>query len=104
MSDHRPVEFANFICRTDKLELLDFVDTIVVPAFQLGLTRTWGESTYLLHDVRIVDLRPETPNGLPAIAGRFVKDTVLHSEQVFRNGALGDVPGVVGTSGGGFRR
>lgn len=88
MSEHRPVEFANFICRTDQLELLDSVDTVVVPAFQLGLTRTWGESTYFLHDVRIVDLRPETPKGLPAIAGRFVKDTVLHSEQVFRNGAL----------------
>jgi hypothetical protein len=88
MSDHRPVEFANFICRTDRLELLDFVDTVVVPAFQLGLARTWGESTYFLHDVQIVDLEPETRKGLLAVAGRFVKDTVLHSEQVFRNGAL----------------
>lgn len=88
MSDHRPVEFANFICRTDRLELLDFVDTVVVPAFQLGLTRTWGETSYFLHDVQIVDLQPQTSKGLLAVAGRFVKDTVLHSEQVFRNGAL----------------
>lgn len=88
MAEHRPVEFANFICRSDKLELLDFVDTVVVPAFLLPLTRTWGENSYFLHDVHVVDLAPDTVKGVPAVAGRFVKDTVLHSEQVFNNGVL----------------
>ncbi len=88
MGEQRPIEFANFICRTESLELLDFVDTVIVPAFLLPLKRSWGESSYFLHDVRVLDLAPETAKGIPAVAGRFVKDTVLHSEQVFSNGVL----------------
>ncbi len=88
MAEHRPVEFANFICRTDSLELLDFVDTVVVPAFLLPLTRTWGESSYFLYDVNVVDLAPDTVKGVTAVAGRFVKNTVLRSEQVFSDGVL----------------
>ncbi|NRF68985.1 hypothetical protein HLB44_18485 [Aquincola sp. S2] len=89
MAGMRPVEFANFVCTSGTdLEMLDMVDTVVLPAFSSGLRRTWGENTYFFHDVTLVDFAPDTVKGTPAICGRFVKDTVLHSKQVYRNGEL----------------
>ncbi|WP_298236583.1 hypothetical protein [uncultured Azohydromonas sp.] len=88
MAEHRPVEFANFVCRAGSLELLDFVDTVILPAFMSPLSRKWGDNSYFLHDVRVIDLAPEMRNGVLAVCGRFVKDTVLHSQQIFDQGEL----------------
>lgn len=88
MTRKHAVNFANYICRFEHLELLDLVEEVVIPSFTSGYIRTYRESKYFFHDIRFENLI-ETDKGYePAIFGRIVKDTVLHSQQVFQAGAL----------------
>jgi hypothetical protein len=82
------MEIGNFVCRFGEEQvLLDHYESLVEPAFMSGFERTYGETTYLLMDVKLVDAG--TPDGaVPALAGRFVKDTVLHQQQRLVDGQL----------------
>ena len=86
MASSRPVQFANFICRFgDELELLDLAVEVVIPAFlDKTLKRTYTDTTYLLNSVRLLNFGSA---GSPkiAIAGRFIKDTLLKREQILNH-------------------
>src|SRR5690606_24927948 len=67
--------------------LLDFYDELVEPAFLGDYQRSYGDTRYLFLQTKLVDVgTPEEPS--PAIAGRFVKDTVLHQQQRLIEGRL----------------
>lgn len=82
----KTVTFANFICRFgDEKVLLDYAKEIVIPAFTNDTyVRRYGKHThyhfYKVHFVKLDELA-----GFPvfALAGRFVKDTMLTRHQVF---------------------
>lgn len=79
------VEFANFICHFGNDVLLDYLNEIVLPAFLNGRRiRMYGDSKYLLLDVKLVNFKSELkPDGhTPALVGRFVMDTVLQRDQI----------------------
>ena len=78
--------FANFICRFgDEKVLLDYAEEIVIPAFTHDTyVRSYGKHThYHFYKVKFVKL--DEIAGIPvfALAGRFVKDTMLTRHQVF---------------------
>jgi hypothetical protein len=82
------VLFANFICHFgDELELWDRVTEVVVPAFFKGYRRSYADSDYFFHDVRMLDLGTQRKPQL-VVCGRLVKNTVLVREQLFREGEL----------------
>lgn len=77
------LEFANFtLTFGPKKVLADFLDEIVVPAFtDTTFRRNYGKTTYLFKDVSVINLgTKKAPE--PAIAGRFIKDTVIRREQI----------------------
>lgn len=79
------VEFANFICHFGNDVLLDYLNEIVLPAFLNGRRiRMYGNSKYLLLDVKLVNLKSdlEPDSRTPALVGRFVMDTVLQRDQI----------------------
>jgi len=83
MSKKNELEFANFILRFGQERvLLDFAEEIVIPAFNSGSERSYGETKHFFHSVEILNLgSEETP--ILCIAGRYIKDTVVTREQVF---------------------
>jgi hypothetical protein len=88
---HQVVEFANFICHFGNDVLLDYLNEIVLPAFLNGRrTRMYGNSKYLLLDVKVVNLKSdlEPSAQTPAIIGRFVMDTELQRDQILVDGKI----------------
>jgi len=84
MSKGNEVEFANFICRFgEEKVLLDLASEIVIPAFlSTDLLREYGDTRYFFFQTKFIELQKgEKP--IIAIAGRFVKDTVLEREQIY---------------------
>ena len=88
MTRKHAVNFANYICRFEHLELLDLINEVIIPSFTSRYIRTYRESKYFFHDIRIENLIESNKGHEPAIFGRIVKDTVLRSHQVFQKGAL----------------
>lgn len=84
MARRSQMEIANFICKFGAdLNLVDFAEEIVVPAFMAGdRRRTYGATEYFFLDQALVELAPP---GTAGIVGRFVKNTVLRSEQRFES-------------------
>lgn len=82
------MEIGNFVCRFgEDAVLMDFYNEIVEPAFFGEYERTYGDTRYIIIDVKLVDIG--TPaSAIPAIAGRIVKDTFLHQEQRLVDGVL----------------
>lgn len=82
------MEIGNLVCRFgEEGVLLDFYDELVEPAFLGDYQRSYGDTRYLFLQTKLVDVgTPEEPS--PAIAGRFVKDTVLHQQQRLIEGRL----------------
>lgn len=77
MREHDAI-FANFINRFGNSVLLDYADTIVVPAFtDARLKRTYGKTTYQFYKVRLVNLAKDPEKPVLALFGQFVKDTEL---------------------------
>ncbi|MBE9176792.1 hypothetical protein IQ225_18375 [Synechocystis salina LEGE 06155] len=77
------LEFANFILRFGQEHvLIDFVEEIVIPAFNSGLERAYGETTHFFHDVEILNFG-NLENPVLCIVGRYIKNTVVKREQVF---------------------
>lgn len=87
---NRSVSFSNFICRFgEKLVLLDLFDEVVLPAFtNSSFKRSYAETEYFFYDVRLINI----DGSEPAIAGRFVKNTIYLREQVFEAGVLKPSP------------
>jgi len=88
MSKSRNLNFANFICHFgDKFEMLDLVEEVIIPAFTLPLRRKYSHTEYFFHEVSLFNLGSRH-SPVAALAGRFVKDTRIHREQVLKGGAL----------------
>jgi len=82
--------FANFICKFGDMNMADLMREVVLPAFTDDtLRREARGSTYHLLDVRLFESLTDDGDE-PAIAGQFVKDTVLVRDQVYdpASGAL----------------
>jgi hypothetical protein len=85
----RAVQFANFICHFGELEMLDLCEEIVIPAFtNAAFRRSYKDTTYFFHDVQLITITEEGKHPEPAIAGKFVKDTILEREQIYEEGKL----------------
>lgn len=94
MRQHQAL-FANFICKFGDLNMADLLREVVLPAFtdDTMVREAYGSSFHLL-DVELFETLAgagEAPE--PALAGQFVRDTVLTREQVFdaKTGQLGSV-------------
>ena len=86
------LSFANVIIKFgDDRYLIDFLEEVVLPAFtDTSLKRTYGDDTeYFFEEVRPMILSRDPPT--LAIVGRFIKNTVLHRDQVYVDGT-GVVP------------
>jgi hypothetical protein len=85
--------FANFILRFGKEELIDYAETILIPALTDDtLVRKYGTRTaYRIYKGRVVRLDKDTANPTIAIIGQFIKQTELVRYQVFKRGE-GAVP------------
>jgi hypothetical protein len=83
MSKKNELEFANFILRFGQERfLLNLVEEVVIPAFNSGLERSYGEVRHFFHNVEIINLGNEEKPVI-CIAGRYIKDMVVKREQVF---------------------
>lgn len=71
----------NLTCKFGSKDLLDLANEIIIPAFKSNLERKYGATRYLLIDVQIADIGEEGRSE-KAIYGRFIKDTILKSEQI----------------------
>ena len=79
----KTLEFANLTLTFGTRVLSDLFNEIVLPAFtDESLVRTYGKTTYRFQEVQLLDLGTEEEPE-PAIAGRFIKDTVVKREQYF---------------------
>jgi len=90
MSVVKTVSFANLICKFgDNFDLLDLVEEIVIPAFLNTSTpsRTYAKTSYFFADMKLLRLSEDSIPTL-ALAGRFIKDTTLTSEQIYVDGKL----------------
>jgi hypothetical protein len=90
MSTAKTVSFANFICKFgDDFDLLEQVEDIIIPAFLSTSVppRKYTDTRYLFDEVKLLRLDEDTTPTL-ALAGRFIKDTTLTSEQVYVDGKL----------------
>lgn len=87
-SRKKTAEFANFICHFGEQELLDHATDIVIPAFlNTQFKRKYGTTDYFLHECSVVNIS-HNDEAEPAIAGRFIKDTLLSREQIFSAGTI----------------
>ena len=82
--------FANFICKFGEKDLIDYAESIVVPAFlDDSLIRRYGKTTFILYDVKFITLDESVKPPIIGLTGLFVKDTELTREQLFdRNKGL----------------
>jgi len=80
--------FANFILRFGKKELIDYAETILIPALTDDTrVRTYGTRTsYRIYKGRVVRLDKDGSNPTIALIGQFIKETELVRYQVFKRG------------------
>ena len=91
MSREPSITFANVIVHFGpNLVLLNLAEEVVIPAFtDRNLKRKYSESVYLFINTGWVSYQPNNAEYIElCLFGRHVKDTVLHSEQVLKNGQL----------------
>lgn len=82
------MEFSNLVCRFGEKVLLDMFSEIVYPAFFEKNVREYGErNSYFFDDVQLVSFNQDG-EVVVGVAGRFIKDTILVSEQVYSEGGL----------------
>ena len=82
------VEFANFVCHFGSLNMLDGFEQFIYPAVTGHRFRCYGETSMFFYDSRLVEI--ENENGKPSyfLYGRFVKDTHIQREQIYKDGKL----------------
>lgn len=87
MKQHQAL-FANFILRFGDKELIDYAETILIPALtDPGQVRKYGKRTeYFIYKGRVVRLDEDDEVPVMAIVGQFVKKTHLVRHQVFEAG------------------
>lgn len=80
--------FANFILRFGQKELIDYAETILIPALTDDTRiRTYGtRTTYRIYKGRVVRLDKDSSSPTMAIIGQFIKETELVRYQVFKRG------------------
>lgn len=85
--------FANFILRFGEKELIDYAETILIPALTDDTRkRTYGtRTTYRIFKGRVVRLDKDSSQPTIALIGQFIKETELIRYQVFKRGE-GAVP------------
>jgi hypothetical protein len=75
--------FANFTCRRGALELIDYAEDLIIPAFTRDtLIRKYGHTRYYFYKT-LLEILEVADTYRPAIYGHFVKDTELIREQFF---------------------
>src|SRR5579862_433555 len=83
MARQSTIEFGNFICKFGDLNLLDFVEEIVIPAFTNPVfKRKFADDLYFFLNTSLVNLADTEPPVL-AIIGRHVKSMLIHQEQTY---------------------
>ena len=87
MLTNQHLEVWNFVCRFGEQVLLDRYAELVEPAFLGNHERGWGDTRFVLNKVQYLNAGTKAKPS-PALAGRFVKDTVLHQEQKLVGGKL----------------
>ena len=92
MTQHHAL-FANFILRFGEEELIDYAETILIPALtDEARVRTYGTRTsYRIYKGRLVRLGKDAEHPTIALIGQFIKETELVRYQVFKSGS-GAVP------------
>lgn len=80
------LEMGNFVCKFGKENLVDYLQSIVYPAFvDADLKRSYGQKSYFFMDVIFTEFGKDKQ---PALVGRMVKDTILEREQLYVDGKL----------------
>jgi hypothetical protein len=86
------LEIANLVCRFGDKVLMDYYKEIVLPSFKSKESRKWRGKSYELYGVREMDVMAKNGDGhdvcVKVIAGRLVKNTMLTSSQIMKNGIL----------------
>lgn len=81
------LEIANFTCKFgEHKNLMDYAEEIVIPAFlDINLKRAGigHQPSYFFLDTKLVNVTDDDGKSVIAIAGRFIKDTLLVREQYF---------------------
>lgn len=86
---NKKIQFANLVCRSGNYTLLQLFDAFIYPAFfGENLHRTYGTTTYVFHEPKLVNLWESADNSGLAIVGRIVKDERIHIEQRLEEGEL----------------
>lgn len=84
MSKQRHIEFANFTCKFGNQKvLLDLAREVVIPAFQPGFFREYKDNKFFFLDTRLVNLA-FSDDPILAIVGRFIRNTYLEREQIYK--------------------
>ena len=80
------MEMANLICRFgDQKVLLDFFDEMVYPSFfDEKLVRSYSKTSFFFHKVSLLSFGSDADGPNLGIVGRFIKDTTLEREQIFK--------------------
>ena len=81
------LQFANFVCRSEKQVFLDFAE-VIIPAITKGAVRKYGESQYILKDCSVINLASEDVAPDLVLAGRIIHNTVLVREQHLVDGEI----------------
>lgn len=82
-NDMKKMSVANFniVFEKEDMEypLLDYFDTVLMPALKSGITRSQGNNTYLIMDVEV----KEDKNAGFILTGLLVKSTILEIKSMF---------------------
>jgi hypothetical protein len=78
----RKLSFYSFHCKFGEFNLIDFAESITIPAMLKDYTREFGERKYFFYRTRFIDI---SLNGehLVGVAGKIVKDMTLRREQYY---------------------
>lgn len=82
----KKIEFANFTCTFGKDHgMLFLFEEVVWPAFQpMANIRQFKDTQFFFHDTRLIKLVDDPNEPVLCLSGRFVKNTKLKREQIFR--------------------
>lgn len=91
MSFTKRIEFGNYtLTFGDTKVLLDLIDSIVEPSFRERryVRKITNKGEYFFLDTKIINLDLDDGTQTAAIAGRIVKNTKLHRDQIYSDGEI----------------
>lgn len=82
MAQH--IEFANVILRFgEEKVLIDYAESIVLPALtDIRLRRQYKDTSFFFHGAELIELT-QGDGLLMGVAGRLIKDTIVHRDQLY---------------------